>query len=176
MKIVILEKGKYVFVDADLPEIRNKIQEISEVLDELISSSDCEKTEHVTNSKSNNIDKTVTLDTLESEVIVCTNDIISIEVYKNNCFVYTIDHCYKLKRGSLENTIKNMADSCIVRCHKSYGINVRWLEGWKKKERHLWDPIYRENINVPCRISSTYYEKVRSAYMQFHHRDKSAEL
>ena len=131
MNVVIIDKEKYIFFDGDMPEVQEKLQEISEIIENLKNASN-EEVEETVEKKTK-----VKLETVDSEVMVSPKDIISIEVYRNNCTVYTTGSVYKLKRGALENILKGIGDRYIVRCHKSYGINVRWLEGWKKKELFL---------------------------------------
>ena len=124
--------------------------------------------------KANMNERTIMLETIEEKESILVKDIVSLEVYGNNCTIYTKHKKYRLKRCSLMNKLLEINEKFILRCHKSYGINVRYIKGWKKKDRNLWEPIYHENVNAPCLISRTYYEDVKSAYEQFRHGDKNA--
>lgn len=168
MNVVIIDKDRYILLDTELPEIRDKIREISDIVEKYIAVPEKMKEQETAN--------TVTFETTEGNVDIAVNDIISIEVYGNNCTVYTPKRKLGLKRGSLGNKLMEIGDNSILRCHKSYGINVRWLTGWRKKDRNLWEPVYRDEVDAPCLISRTYIDKVKSEYMQFHHGDKIEEV
>lgn len=181
MNVVIIDKDRYIFLDTELPEIRDKLQDLSDAINKVIDlPDDMQQTipeicHEISGSEERKTERVVDFETSDGNISISVNDIVSIEVYGNNCTVYTKNSKYRLKRGSLENKLKEIDDSSIIRCHKSYGINVRWVERLEKKGRNLWEPVYRGGVDVPCLISKTYFDRVKDSYLQFHHCDKKAD-
>ena len=182
MNVVIIDKDRYIFLDTELPEIRDKLQDLSDAINKMIDMPDDvqqaipEICHEIFGSKEGKTERVVDFETSDGNITISVSDIVSIEVYGNNCTVYTKNSKYRLKRGSLESKLKEIGDSSIIRCHKSYGINVRWVERLEKKSRNLWEPVYCGGVDVPCLISKTYFDRVRDSYLQFHHSDEIAGM
>lgn len=110
--------------------------------------------------------KMICVATREMDVWIPVADIVSLEVYGNNCALYTENQKYQLKRGTLEEQIRKIDHPAIIRCHKSYGINVWHIRGLKRKARNIWEPVYRSGVAAPCFVSRTYYPDVWEQYMK----------
>ncbi len=111
--------------------------------------------------------KVINIETHEMGAVLAVEDIISMEVLGNNCTIYTENQHYRLKRGTLEKKLAEIDDPAIIRCHKSYALNLRWIKGWRKVERNIWEPVYNGQVTAPCLISKTYYDDVRRNYISF---------
>lgn len=91
-------------------------------------------------------------------------DIIFIEYYLRKCTIYTIKDKYDVKVRGLNNLIKEIDSEYIVQSHKSYAINLNYIEKIEKVYPKLWN-IYFTNCSEIAKLGYKYknniYEKVK---------------
>lgn len=114
--------------------------------------------------------KVVHLVAREIETYVYAEDILALEILGRDCIVYTKEDQYKLPRMGLVKLVQEIGEPYIVRCHKSFAINLLHISGVRKKGRNLWAPIFRRKCNIDCEISKTYYAKVMMRYKELFDR------
>lgn len=86
--------------------------------------------------------------------------ILYIEVIGRDIFVHTISNSYRLHRYTMRQLLEDINDPFFIRCHKSYGINVKQIKDVYKERRLIWKPIFEKKSDAECLISETYYENV----------------
>lgn len=109
--------------------------------------------------------KVIYLSSREGESFVYADRIVALEVVKKDCVIYTEDNKYHIPRKSLEEELNEIGDAHIIRCHKSFAVNVSHIRGLTKVARNLWEPVFDvENDDLKCYVSGTYYDTVMSKY------------
>lgn len=86
--------------------------------------------------------------------------ILFFEVMGRDSYIYTQKNKYVLYRQTLNHVLEEMNDKFIVRCHKSYAINLRNIVDICKERRGVWKPVFKFPVNGECLISETYYDDV----------------
>lgn len=110
--------------------------------------------------------KVVHLVAREGETYVYAEDILALEILGRDCIVYTMEGQYQLPRMGLVKQVQEIGEPYLVRCHKSFAINLLHISGVRKKGRNLWAPVFRKKCNIDCEISKTYYVKVMMRYKE----------
>lgn len=91
--------------------------------------------------------------------------ILFIEVIGRDCFIYMAGGKYKLSRNALCHVMEIIDDPYLVRCHKSYALNVRHIDGIRKVGRGLWKPLVSGcDSSEECLIGRSYYKSVISKH------------
>ena len=109
--------------------------------------------------KTNN--ETVALNLSEGTRYVDKEQIHFVEVIGRDCFVYINGSKYRLSRNALYHVMEAIDDPFLVRCHKSYALNVRHMDGIIKLRRGLWKPIINGcDSSEECLIGRSYYKNV----------------
>lgn len=104
---------------------------------------------------------TVVLDLNEETRYIDKEEILFIEVIGRDCFIYMNGSRYKLSRNALCHVMEAIDDPYLVRCHKSYAVNVRHLQGISRIRRGLWTPIFNSGDTAEeCLIGRSYYKDV----------------
>lgn len=63
-----------------------------------------------------------------TQKLVQVADIIYIEVIRHQVIFHMIDHTNLEFRGSLKDIMEQMASPCFVRCHKSFCVNLNYVD------------------------------------------------
>lgn len=101
----------------------------------------------------------------KKEVIyIDKNDIIGIEVIRKDCYVYTSKDAYKVERISMGSFLEQLNDPYIVRCHKSYALNLRCVEGFKRDTYTRWKPVFLIDTDFDCRVTDIYMGDVVKSF------------
>lgn len=109
--------------------------------------------------------KVIYLSAREGEIFIYADQIIALEVVKKDCVIITEDNKYHIPRKSLDEELNEIGDANIIRCHKSFAVNVSHIRGLTKVARNLWEPIFDvENDDLKCYVSGTYYDMVMTKY------------
>lgn len=121
-------------------------------------------TDFVTSMKETN-NGTVALNLNGCTRYVEKEKILFIEVIGRDCFIYMDGGKYKLSRNALCHVMETIDDPYLVRCHKSYAINVRHIDGLRKVGRGLWKPLVNGcDSSEECLIGRSYYKSVISKH------------
>lgn len=75
-------------------------------------------------------------------VYIDRNDLVGLEVIGKECYVYTRTGKYSLGRIPLRQLIEAIEDPYLVRCHKSYAINLKYVRGFVRETRTRWRPMF----------------------------------
>ena len=97
------------------------------------------------------------------EVFVNTKDIMFAEVQNKTVTLYTKDGMYVLRRTTLDSLCKQIGSESIMKCHKSFALNIEAVKEIINAERRNWTAIFKNEMKCP--ISQTYYRKIKSAYI-----------
>lgn len=97
-------------------------------------------------------------------LFVDRNSIVGIEVMGKTCYIYTLDNKYVISRITLGELVKLIGDPCIMRCHKSFALNIKFITGIKKETRNRWMPMFIIDTVFQCIISDMYLEEVVKAF------------
>lgn len=89
-----------------------------------------------------------------------TNTVLGIEVVGRNCHVHTTKDVHILKRQSLATVLEQIGDPDLVRCHKSYAVNLRYVVAVKRLRRGLWKIEFSYENDFDCLMGHVYYEEV----------------
>ena len=82
--------------------------------------------------------------------------IIGIEVMGKHCYIYTLDNKFVITRITLHSLIDLLGEPMLIRCHKSFAVNIRYVTGVKKEGRNRWRPRFIMETDFECYISDRY--------------------
>lgn len=106
----------------------------------------------------------ITLETLNGEVIISADSILGIEVFGKYCCIHTCENDYNLKRMSMCQLLDFINLPTLIRCHKSYAVNLSHIVTIQKSRRNIWHAVFNCKTDFNCEISKTYYDKVTSNF------------
>ena len=98
------------------------------------------------------------------ESFIEVKNILFAEVYNKNLTIYTKRGSYSVKRMSLDNIIKQVDDLYLVRCHKSFAINVNEVVELIPAQRRNWTAVLKSGIQCP--VSQTFYDTIKSRLIE----------
>lgn len=111
--------------------------------------------------------KVIFLSAREGEIFIYADQILALEVVKKDCVIFTEDNMYHIPRKSMDEELKEIGESNIIRCHKSFAVNVGRIKGLTKVGRNLWEPMFDvQNDDMKCYVSGTYYEIIMERYRE----------
>lgn len=88
------------------------------------------------------------------------NDIMYIDVFNKVCKIYTRNQTYEIKRVALKDIMKRLPEASFVQCHRSFLVNVGYIDKCKKSEAG-WELTLCDNLyKIP--LGDLYKEKVFS--------------
>lgn len=93
-------------------------------------------------------------------VFLDKNEIVGIEVMVKDCYVYTRTGAYILGRITLKKLLEYLNDPNIVRCHKSYALNLKFVRGFKKETRTRWHPLFLVKTKFDCKVTDLFLDNV----------------
>lgn len=110
----------------------------------------------------------IEIKTRNSVIFMHLEDIVSIEVMGKDCTIHTFEEKVHIPRITLQDLLSQINHPHVVRCHKSFAVNIRNISHLVKKKRNLWQPIYSHGADEEiCYISATYYDHVLSCIRGF---------
>lgn len=83
------------------------------------------------------------------------DEIIFIEYIARNCVIHTTKGEFQLKGAALTKVVNNMKCSYIIQSHKSYAVNIRFIERIEKVYAKLWN-VYFRNYEKVAQLSYKY--------------------
>ena len=98
----------------------------------------------------------------KGEVFLKVDDIIYAEVQNKTVTLYAKAGRYILKRTTLESLCKQIGSDSIMRCHKSFALNIKAVTEIINAERRNWVAVFKNGMKCP--VSQTYYRKIKNAY------------
>lgn len=105
-----------------------------------------------------------------NQKIICIdrNKIIGLEVMERVCSIYTRKSVYKITRTTLNNILELIDDPNIIRCHKSYAVNIKYVHGFSRETPSRWLADFIIDTDFECRISERYMERVIEKFEEYH--------
>lgn len=110
--------------------------------------------------------KLIDLSNRDNEIYVYADDILCIEASGKDCIVYTTKGKYLLRRKTLKEELREINQQYILRCHKSFAVNLMHVNGFTKTHQNLWVPIFKDNCEANCYISKTYFDEISDMYKE----------
>jgi len=101
-------------------------------------------------------------------VYIDRNKIIGIEIMERTCFIYTKKFVYKITRTTLNNILQLLDDSNIVRCHKSYAVNIKYVKSFRRETQTRWIVDFIVDTGFDCRMSERYLNNVTERFEAYH--------
>lgn len=83
------------------------------------------------------------------------DEIIFIEYIARNCIIHTTKGEYQLKGAALSKLVNDMQCNFIIQSHKSYAVNIRFIERIEKVYAKLWN-VYFRNYEKVAQLSYKY--------------------
>lgn len=108
--------------------------------------------------------KLIDLSNKDNEIYVYADDILCIEASGKDCIVYTTKGKYLLRRKTLKEELREINQQYILRCHKSFAVNLMHVNGFTKTHQNLWVPIFKDSCEANCYISKTYFDEISDMY------------
>lgn len=109
-------------------------------------------------------ERVVFLDHTDGETFVEVRNILFAEVQDRTVTLYTKTGTYILKRTPLDNLCRVVDCECLIRCHKSFALNINAIKEIVPSGRRNWTAIFKSG--VCCPISQTYYPLIRSSFIE----------
>lgn len=76
--------------------------------------------------------------------------------------LYTNSGSYVLKRTALDALCTQVGGDYLMRCHKSFALNINAIKEILPEQRRNWMAVFQNGIRCP--VSQTYYSVIRLAY------------
>lgn len=107
------------------------------------------------------------IQTNNSRFFIEKTSILSIEIENRKCQIYTTKGKFITDRKALGKLIEEIDYKFIIRCHKSFAVNVKNMKGMIKVRKNIWKPVFLFNYTeANCEISQTYYNDVIVKYKE----------
>lgn len=114
--------------------------------------------------------KMILLEAKEETILVNPNDILFFETQGRGILLHTKYLNYYDIKMKIDDVIREAGSDYIVRCHKSYGVNIKNVKSIKIVSRRLWNAEFGDGMEQRCEISKTYYQRI---YDLFTNREES---
>lgn len=101
-------------------------------------------------------------------LMVDRNHLVGIEVIEKDCYIYTIDDVIKVNRVSLKTLIEKLEMPELVRCHKSYAVNVKYVKGFNRETRRRWDIRFFVDTKFDARVTALFMDDVVEKCEKYH--------
>ncbi len=87
-------------------------------------------------------------------------NIVGLEVMGKQCYVHTEKTIYKIGRITMNKLIELLDDPNIVRCHKSFAVNLKYVRGFRKESRNRWSVLFLIDTDFDCLVSDGYMKRL----------------
>lgn len=109
-------------------------------------------------------ERVVFLEHTGGETFVEVKTILFAEVQNKAVTLHTNTASYVLRRTALDALCRQVGGDCLMRCHKSFALNINAIKEIIPEQRRNWMAVFQNGIRCP--VSQTYYQKIRSAYYE----------
>lgn len=144
--------------------------------DYIIKPYDAEKVKEITQLLINNYYKKNRINTnIERRFAIFNQDGISFKIYIDEivflevsirtCTIHTSVGKYKLSRLPLKEALKTIDDPYIIKSHKSYAVNTKYIRSIEKYSLTSWN-IYFDNYKETAFMGSKYKDKILNLFEQ----------
>lgn len=108
------------------------------------------------------LERVVFLEHAGGETFIEVKKILFAEVQNRVVTLYTNSGSYILKRTALDALCSQVGGDYLMRCHKSFALNINAIKEIVPEQRRNWMAVFQNGIRCP--VSQTYYSEIRSAY------------
>lgn len=111
-------------------------------------------------SKKNIEKRYISFDIGDTWIKISTSDIIFVEVFLRASYIHTENQVYKIEYTSLKKIISLLHESNFIQCHRSYVVNLDYIERLEKNSTQLVIILRNYNKVVPVgKIYKCHLEK-----------------
>jgi len=111
----------------------------------------------------NDPERAVYISHTKGETFIGIKDILFAEIQRKVCSIYTTEGTFEISRKSLSQIIDMIDDDAFLRCHRSFALNIKQIQGIEKVDRRIWKAIFNGS-NVICLISQNYIDCILQEY------------
>lgn len=108
--------------------------------------------------------------------IVDRNRILGIEVLGKNCYIHTTSETLEVDRITLTNLLDILETPHIVRCHKSFAVNVKYVKGLERETKHRWRTEFIIETDFECFITEVYIKEVMEKCVKYNNVKASKKI
>jgi DNA-binding LytR/AlgR family response regulator len=108
------------------------------------------------------------IDRSKEILMVDRNHVIGVEVIEKNCFVHTTDEIIMVRRVPMGRLLETLDMPELVRCHKSYAVNVKYVKGFKRESRTRWKIKFFVDTEFDARVTNLYMDDVMEKCESYH--------
>ena len=101
-------------------------------------------------------------------IYIDRNKIIGIEVLERCCTIHTIKFTYSITRITLSKLLELLDDPDIVRCHKSFAVNIKYVHAFNRETPNRWVADFIIDTDFDCRISERFMKNVTERFDIYH--------
>lgn len=109
-------------------------------------------------------ERVIFLEHTGGECFLEVRSILYAEVQDKDITLYTKKGAYILKRSALETLCKKVDSEYLLRCHKSFAVNINAVKEIAPAGRRNWTAVLENGLRCP--VSQTYYLLIRAAYIE----------
>lgn len=142
------------------------VDSFEKAVGDLLRELDIQKERGKLKHPADNRKKMILLELREERILVDIDEILYFETEGRNLRVHTKQKSIPDISMTLEDVIHAANCSTIVRCHKSYAINVKNVRSIKNIDRRLWHAYFNDQSDSFCQISKTYHNNVSELFSQ----------
>ena len=109
-------------------------------------------------------DRVVFLEHDRGQTFVAVSEILYAEVCRKQVTLYCREDCYMFKRMSLCELEKMIGDERLLRCHKSFAVNIKVVTAIREDGRRNWKAVLETGRECP--VSQTFYSEFRRKFIE----------
>lgn len=94
---------------------------------------------------------------------VFVDEIYFIEVNLRTCIIHTRDEEYSLNRIPLKSVLKMVNEDFIVQTHKSYAVNVNYIDRIEKISRGIWE-VHFHGYKEVALLAATFKDNLNNKF------------
>ncbi|WDV46624.1 LytTR family DNA-binding domain-containing protein [Clostridiaceae bacterium M8S5] len=96
---------------------------------------------------------------------IYVDEIYFVEVNLRTCILHTKSGNYSLNRKSLKSILSMIKADYIIQTHKSYAVNVNYIDKIEKISRGIWE-IHFHGYEEQALLASTYKNALKEKFME----------
>lgn len=164
IKMDILDQRKSDFCLIDATEYDFIISSVRPVMADVMLKKTIPFTRLVLDKRTDYIE----FDRSKERLLVDRNHIVGIEVMEKDCFIYSVDEVTKVSRVTMGELIEKLEIPEIVRCHKSYAVNVKYVKGFIRETRKRWKINFAIETEFDAHVTDLYFDNVVKKCEKYH--------
>ena len=98
------------------------------------------------------------------QTFVAVRDVLYAEVCRKQVTLYCREDCYMFKRMSLCELENMIGDERLLRCHKSFAVNIKVVTAIREDGRRNWKAVLETGAEYP--VSQPFYSEFRRIFIE----------